>query len=450
MNGETSTLGEEPCYNTLFSSHSDSTFWKAGLVWGLATLFYFYDNLLQVAPSAMKTELFNAFVTSDEAFGSLSAYCLYAYGLMQIPAGLLVDKYGPRRLLTIACLLCALGSLLFGGAQTLFIAKIARLCIGIGAAFAVVCCLKIASIWFRPRHFSLLTGIMVTVGMLGAVFSLSTVGYLVTVFGWREALIYGGIVGVALSVLIWLMVSDQSSNNNKSVAQGPQGISTDTVSINASIVGTLKEMGRDLWAVMHNARAWLIATYAGLMFVPTLAFGGLWGIPFMQEVHGLDRTEAGISVSLIYIGWMFGAPLSGWLAEKFNGRQQVMLFANLSALAVCSTLIYCDHLSLLTIQVLLFLTGFFSSGFILAFSAIRETCAPHLAGTAGGFTNALNTFGGALAQPLIGYALDCSNRQYQIALTVLPVCLIFSIIALWAGTRKTGPTTAENAILQKI
>ena len=322
-------------------------------------------------------------------------------------------------------------------------AKIARLCIGVGAAFAVVCCLKIASVWFKPRYFSLLTGIMVTIGMLGAVFSLSTVGYLVTVFGWREALIYGGIVGVGLSLLIWFMVSDRGNN---AITAEPES----NVMAGSPMFDTLKEMGRDLWAVMHNCRAWLIAAYAGLMFVPTLAFGGLWGIPFMQEVHGLDRTEAGMSVSLIYIGWMFGAPLSGWIAEKFNARQQLMLFANVCTLAVCSALIYCDHLSLPIIQVLLFLTGFFSSGFILAFSAIRETCAPHLAGTAAGFTNALNTFGGALAQPLIGYALDCSNKQYQIALTVLPVCLVFSIIALWAGTKKARSTIDPNAVLQKI
>ncbi len=445
MNGETTTLGAKPRYSsTRFSFHINSTFWKAGLVWGLATLFYFYDNLLQVAPSAMKSELFAAFVTSDEAFGSLSAYCLYAYGLMQIPAGLLVDKYGPRRLLTIACLLCALGSLIFGSAQTLFIAKIARLCIGVGAAFAVVCCLKIASVWFKARYFSLLTGIMVTVGMLGAVFSLSTVGYLVTAFGWREALIYGSIAGFALSSLIWFMVSDKSDT----VSSPPQSL--DRVSPRHSTIDTLKEMGRDLWAVMHNTRAWLIASYAGLMFVPTLAFGGLWGIPFMQEVHGLDRTEAGISVSLIYIGWMFGAPLSGWFAEKFNARQSLMLFANICTLAACSALIYCDHLSLPKIQALLFLSGFFSSGFILAFSAIRETCAPHLAGTAGGFTNALNTLGGALAQPLIGYALDCSGKQYQIALSLLPLCLILSIFALWAGTRGLKTTAKSSTTLQRI
>ncbi|MEY3182430.1 MAG: hypothetical protein RLZ35_415 [Pseudomonadota bacterium] len=438
MNGETtalgtkihygnSALGTTPHYKPSFAFNRNATFWKAGLVWGLATLFYFYDNLLQVAPSAMKDELFGAFVHSDEAFGSLSAYCLYAYGFMQIPAGLLVDKYGPRRLLTIASLLCAAGSLIFGMAHSLFIAKIARLCIGIGAAFAVVCCLKIASVWFKARHFSLLTGIMVTVGMLGAVFSLSTVGYLVTVFGWRDALVYGGIAGMALSLLIWFIVSDR----NPAIETVSE--KTSDILQSSTVLDTLKSMGQDLWAVMQNTRAWLIAAYAGLMFVPTLAFGGLWGIPFMQEVHGLDRTDAGISVSLIYIGWMVGAPLSGWVAEKFKARQRIMLIANLCTLAICSALIYCDHLSLWSIQCLLFAIGFFSSGFILAFSTIRETCAPHLAGTAGGFTNALNTFGGALAQPLIGYVLDCSNKQYQIALSVLPICLILSIVALlWA------------------
>lgn len=405
-----------------------SRLWRACFIWGLATLFYFYDNLLQVTPSAMKTELFSAFVDSDEGFGSLSAYCLYAYGIMQIPAGLLVDKYGPRRLLTVACVLCAGGSLVFGWASSLVFAKLARVLIGVGASFAVVCCLKVVSIWFKPRHFGLLTGMTVTVGMLGAVCSLSTVGYFVSVLGWREAMLYGGVFGLGLSVLIWFLVHDKKEHHhNQTQKNSTAKINTDPTQ---TIQATLQGMWRDLSEVMKSRQAWLVATYAGLMFVPTLAFGGLWGIPFMQEVHGLDRMEAGLSVSLIYVGWMFGGPLYGWVAAQFNSERTPMLFANAATLIVCALLIYSESLPLLWMQVLLFLTGFFSSGFILAFTVIRKHCPSHLAGTSVGFTNALNTLGGAMAQPLIGWVLDLSGKQYQIALSILPVCLILAWVCL--------------------
>lgn len=411
---------------------SRKTLWlKASIIWGLATLFYFFDNLLQVSPSAMKPELFSTFVRDAEQFGSLSAYCLYAYGFMQIPAGLLMDRFGPRRLLTLACACCAIGSLLFGTALTLWEAKFGRLMIGVGAAFALVGCLKIASAWFGTHRFALMTGLTVTVGYLGAVFGLSTVGGVVAILGWREAMQWGGILGLVLAAVLWMVLRDDADRDTH---EGPK-----------SSLST-PEVLKGLLQVLQHKQTWIAAMYAGLMFVPTLAFGGLWGIPFLVEAHGFDRATAGLCVSMVYLGWVFGGPTWGFLSDYFKRRNLPMFVATILSLVTCMAVIYLENLPIELLKMLLFFLGFCSSGFILAFAVIRESNSDQVAGTAIGFGNALNTLWGALAQPIIGKILDISAGsgiqyvgvdrtfnlgQYQQALMALPICLLLSLILLF-------------------
>lgn len=410
---------------------------QACLVWGLATLFYFYDNLLQVSPSAMKPELSLAFASTAEQFGSLSAYCLYAYGLMQIPAGLLMDRFGPKRVLTFACISCALGSLLFGLAQTLWEAKCGRLMIGVGAAFALVGCLKIAAHWFSTKRFALMTGLTITVGFLGAVFGLSTVSKIVETFGWRHSMQWGGIFGIALGLLLWCVIRDK-----------PKEPRIEAANMDDDKPQTGREIWQGLGDILKHAQTWCAALYAGLMFVPTLAFGGLWGIPFLQEAHGFDRATAGMCISLIYVGWMVGSPFWGFISDYLGRRNPPMILGAVATLLNCLSVIYIEHLPLVVLGGFLFGLGFFSSNFILAFAVVKESNSPRSSGAAIGFTNALNTLWGALAQPIIGQLLDMSAAtnsistqqgaerifslgQYQDALMSLPiaigvaVCLLF-------------------------
>ncbi len=413
------------------SAVSKNVWLKACLFWGLATLFYFYDNLLQISPSAMKPELFATFVRDAEQFGSLSAYCLYAYGLMQIPAGLLMDRFGPRQLLTVACVLCAIGSLLFGTAVTIWEAKFGRVMIGIGASFALVSCLNIASQWFPANRFALITGLTVTVGFLGAVFGLSTVSGIVAHLGWRETMQWGGIFGLILAFFLWILIRDKNEESAERPTEKP--IAT------ASVFSGLLQ-------VIQHKQTWIAALYAGLMFVPTLAFGGLWGIPFLVEAHGFTRASAGMCISMIYLGWVFGGPFWGFISDYYKRRNLPMMIATLFTLLNCLAVIYLENLSVQTLSVLLFVLGFSSSGFILAFAVVRESNSALVVGTALGFMNALNTFWGALAQPVIGKILDMSVEssvtysgvertfnlmQYQKALMALPICLCVSLVMLF-------------------
>ena len=141
----------------------------AWTIWLLSALFMFYKYALEVSPSVMTATLMETFHISGTQLGNLAACYFYAYLLLQIPAGLLFDKFGPRKTTTLAIAFCALGSLIFAHADKLFIAGVGRFITGAGAAFAAVNCLNLIANWFPFRHFAFMAGLMMTMAMLGAV-----------------------------------------------------------------------------------------------------------------------------------------------------------------------------------------------------------------------------------------------------------------------------------------
>lgn len=397
------------------------------IIWCLATIFYFFDNLLQVSPGVMKPELSAVFNLGAAELGILSSCYLWAYGLMQIPAGLLMDKYGPRILFTIASLLCAIGSFIFASADILSTAKFGRILIGTGASFAVVGCSKIASVWFSANKFALFTGLMVSVGMFGSAFGLAAVNYIIQAVTWQSAMYYAAYILLFLSILMWLIIRDRPLESLPKLSK---------------YSGSNLNIMQGFMQIISSRQVWIASIYAGLMFVPTLAFGGLWGIPYLVEGYGLSRDLSGLLVSLVFIGWVFGGPIYGWVSDYLGSRNIPMYFANVATLIITILLIYIKHIPVPVIGVLMFLLGLCSSGFILAFVVTKESHDNSLSGTAIGFVNTINTVSVAGLQWIIGQILDVvatdpiitdlgekvfSYNDYKVALLSIPVCLIVSL-----------------------
>ncbi len=127
--------------------------WRSYVMWSSAACFYFYEWLLNVSPSVMRPELASAFRVEATQLGILAGIFFWAYTLLQIPGGVLLDRLGPRRLLTWAAFFCALGSLLFAHADVLMVALLGRLLMGVGASFAAIGCMKVAADWFPLKRF---------------------------------------------------------------------------------------------------------------------------------------------------------------------------------------------------------------------------------------------------------------------------------------------------------
>ncbi len=392
-------------------------------MWALATAFYCYETLLQVSPGVMVSDLMKAFSANASQLGLLAAVYFYAYSSMQIPVGILIDRLGPRRLLTIATLTCGIGTLIFGSAHFLLLAAVGRLFIGLGSAFAVVGCMHLCATWLPLRFFATLTGIMVTMGMLGAIGGEAPLSLMVGHFGWRESLMIFGIVGLILSVLMWSFVRDKKVIPIENSKQTP--------------------LFSGLKLILRNKQNLIVATYGALMFAPTTTFGGLWGVPFLMQFYHLKRPISATLVSMLFIGWAVGSPFFGMLSDRIGRRKFPMVIGSYGALITLVIILFVPHLPLFLLGALLFCFGLFSSGFLPSFSIIREINPSYVNATSIGFMNAFNMLTGAILQPLVGFILDLTwhggmvngVREYTISsfhtgLILLPIGLLIAILIL--------------------
>lgn len=409
------------------------------LVWGLGCLFYFYECLLQVSPSVMSNELMRDFAVTGHTLGILSGIYFYSYAAMQLPGGLLLDYFGPHRLLTLATLICSVSTIAFGMTDNFFMACIARLMIGCGSAFAAIGTMKLAANWFPAYRFALLTGLMVTLGMLGAIGGEAPLALLVDDFGWRHSMIIMGVVGLIIALLIFLVARDAPKNhklNNHPAHDAEEGL--------------LKSLA----TLIKNKQLWLIACYGGLMYMATPVFCGLWGVPFLMNKMLIAKATAANYISLVFIGWAIASPLWGIYSNRIGLRKPPMYIGCVGALICSSLFIFAPIKSALLMEVLLFLFGIFSAGFLPAFSVAKELCNNHYVATGLSFMNMMNMIGIALAQPLIGYILDrmwtgemldavrlYPLSAYHTALSILPLGMLLALLIL----PKVKETYCQNA-----
>jgi nitrate/nitrite transporter NarK len=362
---------------------------RAWIIWLLSALFMCYKYAIEVSPSVMANHLMSEFSLSGTQMGNLAASYFYAYLLFQIPAGLLIDRWGPRVVTTAAIFLCALGAYLFGIADTLFLANLGRFISGIGAAFAAVNCLKLIANWFPARQFAFMAGLMMTVGMLGAMGGQAPLAALLSHLGWRESMISISFGGAVVAVIFYLVVRDRASHH-RAIDLTPQ---------NESVFKSLRK-------ILREPQSWYLSLYSGFAFAPVSAFGGLWGVPFLQEAYGYTQHMAAQGTTLIFLGFACGAPFFGWLSDRIGKRRPVMFWGTLTA-AVCLVLIlYLPNWTGDLAFGLLFLFGFSISTFLLCFSMIKESNAIYLAATGIGFMNAFDALCGAVSDPLTGKILD--------------------------------------------
>ena len=396
------------------------------LIFWLSAFFMFYKNGIEVSPSVMTRDLMKEFSISATSLGNLAACYFYAYLFMQIPAGFLIDRFGPKKITTFAILIGALGVMTFSNAQTSIQACIGRFFTGVGASFAAVNCIKLLTNWFSLSKLAFMTGLMMTVGMLGAVFGQLPLTYLIDALGWRLAISFVAVLGLGLGALFFIAVEDH-----------PKGKEVLITPSNIKFFTAIKQ-------VVISKQGWLLSVYSGLAFAPVSVFGGLWGVPFLMEFYQLTQASASYSVSLIFIGFAIGAPLSGFFSDFLKSRLKVMKVGTLIAFISIVLILYMPPISKGILDGLLLLFGASISCFLICFTMIREINKPILAATAVGFMNAFDAFFGAFSDPLTGYFLDLnwtgelidgarrfSLQAYKSALVILPIYLIVSFAVLF-------------------
>jgi MFS family permease len=366
------------------------------LVWGLGALFYLIGFFHRVAPAVLTRDLMQDFDLGAAALGNLSALYFYSYWSMQIPTGILADIWGPRRLLTLGALGAACGSLLFALSPAIAWAGAGRFLVGGCVAVAFVANLKLAAHWFPQAYFSMISGIGLMAGILGAVAAGAPLRLLTDLFGWRPVMVATAAATGLLALVIRAVVRDDPRARGYA-GHAPRGAGTGSAP--ARPLAGVRE-------VFRHANSWLLFFIPSGLVGSVLAFSGLWGVPYLSTHYGLSAARASFLTTSLLVAWALASPLLGRLSDRIGRRKPLLIAGCALSLAGWTVIFFIPGLSVPVLTAVMVATGACSASFIICFAHAKESVPARLAGTISGVINMGIMLGPTALQPAVGWMLD--------------------------------------------
>jgi MFS family permease len=391
------------------------------LVWGISCLFVSYQMLLQTSPSVMIGDLQQAFSIDTLGVSLLSTSFFYTYVLLQIPAGMLIDRVHPRYCLAACFIGVSLMTVMLALSHNLEMARISRILQGAFSAPSVTPALYLAAVWFPAKYFALLAGLTEMIGMSGSAVGQLLLAPVSGALGWRMTLIICSVFGFVLALCTLLIIRDKPDDQAQtSVSNTPHET----------------HIFRSLLIVISCPQAWINGLFAGLLFSISAAFGAFWCIPYLMKIYHFTLNSAAAASSMVLFGVALGAPVLGGISDRINLRKLPMIISTVIVLILMLIIMYVPDLNLSLLFMLLFALGFFSAVYAIPYAVVREIMPNHVRGTAMGYTNMMCILIGApVLQPLIGWILDKELLHttdvalaYQHAMVALPVSLAIGLV----------------------
>lgn len=359
---------------------------RAITAFSIGTLFFFYAFVQRVSPSVMTTELMSEFSVGASGIGLLSGMYFYTYASLQLPVGLLVDRYGARKLLMLSAALCALACIGFAMSTTLWLASLFRALIGGLVAFAFVGSLAIAAEFFSRKRFAMLAGFLMATGMVGAIAGQAPLRLLVETVGWRNCFYILAVAAALLAIASQVVIPKPRKHIKKE--------KTNT---------TLLQQVRH---VISNKQT-LLCAISGFGFASTmLSFGGLWAVPWLTATKDFSQIDASGIVSWLFVGVMIGSPILGWVSDAIGRRKPVLIVGILTCLSTLLAIIHIQHTNTYLLGFLFFIHGLGTGSLVVLMGLCREWNKPSYSASALGFVNMGIVSSGAVMQPVIGTLLD--------------------------------------------
>jgi predicted MFS family arabinose efflux permease len=370
----------------------------AWLVWGLGAALYFNGFYHRVAPAVMTDQLMAEFRIGAAGLGNFTAFYFYSYALMQIPAGILADSWGPRKLLAAGALVAACGTLLFASAVSILPANMGRLLIGGAVGVAFVAILRLATRWFEPRFFATVSGLTLFFGVGGAVSAGVPLRFLVDGFGWRPVMFVAAALLLIIGVAIWTIVRDDPAERGYRSFAPPER----RTSFSAA------KLREDLMTVFRYRNTWPLFFVGCGLTGPVLTFTGLWGVPFLRTHYGIPTAASAAIMSTLLIFYAVGGLLLGALSDRIGLRKPVLIAGSVLALFCWVPILFFPNLPVWLLTILVIAVGLTSGSVIIGFAFAKESVPSRFAGTISGVYNTGSIVGAMLLQPAIGVILDYS------------------------------------------
>lgn len=394
------------------------------LITGLLCAFTILQFFLQGSLSVMSHEIKMDFDLDAASMSLLSSAFFYSYITLQVPVGLILDRFGMKTTCLLALLLMSLSCFIFAGVSDFSLAFLVRILMGAGASFGFIAMLRSIKLYFPSERFILVMSVVEAIGMVGVASLNIFFSYLTDLFTWRVSIVTSGVMTLVVAFL-WYRVDlgDELADSRAENDERPSMFS--------------------IWKRVASYRlVWFNGLYAALLYSIITVFVALWGIPYTEKLYQVSTTEAASAVAFIYIGLAAASLFLSYVIELFNIKLVVRLgtFASIIFLA---WYIYFPPQSKMFAYLILFLVGASCSVYQLSFGIVAGNVPKVVQSTAGGVTNMLCMLGAPVLQPLIGVALTLSQGgimdgyetygidQYRSAFIPLMLCLGFAFWVSW-------------------
>lgn len=382
-----------------------------------AGLFFFYEFFQLTVFDVINPFLRHDFKIDAAQLSWMSSTFVWANVLFLLPAGLILDHCSIRRVILWALLICIVGTLGFGLATSFIVAAFCHGMTGIGNAFCFLSCVVLVSRWFPPQRQALVIGCIVTMACIGGMMAHVPFAYLIVKWGWRHAILFDAVIGGAIFVWIFIIVTEK-----------PVVLRQDVQAI--------------AWWVsfkraLCNLQNWLAGIYTACLNLPVMVLCALWGASYLQEVHQLKAINASSIVSFIFIGSIVGCPLMGWLSDTAGRRKPFMMFGTIATFIAIMPLCMGIQLSEIMLGILFFAVGLFSSAQVISYPLIAESNSKSNTGVATGIASFLIMGGGGAGQVLFGYLMQhhavfvrehYSVSDFQFAMWIFPAALSVAFV----------------------
>ncbi len=391
-------------------------------------LFFFYEFIQMNMMNSLGMLLSKEFHLNATQLGLLSAWYFYGNMLCVPFAGMLLDRVSTRLLMTGAMIICTVSTFMLSFSHSLHFSQACRFLTGLEGAFCLVSAVRLASRWFEPRRMALMTGLAVTLAMLGGVVAQTPMTVLAQALGWRATLWLDGALGVLITIVIFLVVRDYPADAKDHHQKEQEA---------------LKGLG--FWQakklIFGNSLNWFAGFVTCFLNLPISLLGALWGNTYLQSVYQLSATNASYVTSMIFLGTVFGSPAVGWISDKLGRRKLPMIVGAILSLGMVLLLMFMKNMSIMELAILFFALGFISSAQIISYPLVSELNPRILTATSVSIVSFTCIGGYAIFQPLFGRIMDWhwegqllngarvySAADYQFAIWILPATFLLAIV----------------------
>lgn len=399
--------------------------WTIYSILVIANMISFFHRMSIGATSKYLISTFNM---SSVTFANLSSTYFYIYMIMQIPAGILADTIGPRKIISTGTLLAGFGTILFGISANIFQIFLGRLLIGLGVSVVYISVLKTLSNWFKESEFGGIIGLTAALGNFGGILAQTPLVLLMAAITWRNSFIAIGIFTILTSILAYLIIRNSPSDMGfppieKSEGKEKNIDEEDKINLWESVKSVFSN--KDIWPLFF-----IFAGFYGAFS----SFVGTWGVAYIMEVYELSIIASTNSITLVVLGHIIGAVVIGSISDRMKKRKTPMRFFGFIYLLTWIAVVFWDggKPPLEFLNIILFTLGFTSATFLLNLSIAKEVNPRKIVGIVTSMVNTGGFLGAAILPPILGIVID-KFKGSMAPIMIYQKAFIFCLMAVLIG-----------------